>query len=70
MNEYLKKLISNFNGKNYKEFAGYVYTTLQKEVDKRKNSDKDKYIKIQKSILQYVISNERAITSELRKVKK
>jgi hypothetical protein len=70
MKEYLQKLIQDFKGKDFKDFAGYVYTTLQKESDaQRKKVDKDKYIKIRKSILGYIVSNERAITSELRKNK-
>ena len=70
MNEYLQKLIQDFKGKDFKDFAGYVYTTLQKQSDaQRKKVDKDKYIKIRKSILGYIVSNERAITSELRKNK-
>jgi len=70
MNEYLQKLISNFKGKDFKNFVGYVYTTLQKESDaQRKKVDKDKYIKIRKSILGYIVSNELAITSELSKNK-
>jgi len=70
MNEYLQKLIQDFKGKDFKDFAGYVYTTLQREVDaQRKKVDKDKYIKIRKSILGYIVSNERVITSELRKNK-
>ena len=70
MKEYLQKLIQDFKGKDFKDFAGYVYTTLQKESDaQRKKVDKDKYIKIRKSILGYIVSNERAITSKLRKNK-
>jgi len=70
MKEYLQKLIQDFKGKDFKDFAGYVYITLQKESDaQRKKVDKDKYIKIRKSILGYIVSNERAITSELRKNK-
>lgn len=71
MNEYLQKLIQDFKGKDFKDFAGYVYSTLQREIDlQKKKVDKDKYIKIRKSILGYIVSNERTIASELRKVKK
>ena len=70
MNDYLKHLIKNFPEKDFKNFVGYVYTTLQKESDsQRKKVDKDKYIKIRKSILGYIVSNELAITSELSKNK-
>ena len=69
MNDYLKKLIHDFKSKDFKTFAAYVYTTLQKEVDMSKGKQKDKYIKIRKSILKYIVSNERVITSELSKKK-
>jgi len=70
MNDYLKKLIKNFKHKDFKNFVGYVYTTLQREIDVTKHKkDKDKYIKIRKNILGYIVSNERAITLELRKNK-
>lgn len=70
MNRYIRSLLQNFGQRDYKNFIGYVYTTLQKEIDAIKNKkDKDKYIKIRKSILEYIVSNERAITSELRRNK-
>ena len=70
MNEYLKHLIENFPEKDFKNFAGYVYNTLQKEIDLHKRKvDKDKYIKIRKNILGYIVSKEKEITLELRKNK-
>jgi len=69
MNDYLNKLISDFKGKDFKDFAGYVYQTLQKEIDVSKGKQKDKYNQVRKRILSYIISNERTITSELRKKK-
>jgi hypothetical protein len=70
MNNQLKPLIKNFKGKDFKDFALYVYFTLQKEIDlKKKKQDKDKYIKIRQSVLNYIIANERAISVELNKKK-
>jgi len=70
MNEYLSKLIQEFKDRDFKNFVGYVYTTLQREIDVTKHKkDKDKYMKIRKNILGYIVSNEKAITSELRKNK-
>lgn len=69
MNRYIQSLMQNYGQKDFKNFAAYVYTTLQKEIDMSKGKHKDKYIKIRKSILNYIISNERAITSELSKKK-
>jgi hypothetical protein len=71
MNNQLKPLIKNFKGKDFKDFAVYVYTIMQKEIDSRKKKqDKDKYIKIRQSILKYIIANERAISVELNKKSK
>jgi hypothetical protein len=69
INSYLKELLKNFRGKNFMDFAAYIYTTLQKEIDVSKGKHKNKYIKIRKSILNYILSNEREITLELRRNK-
>ena len=70
MKDYLQKLIQNFKQRDFKNFVGYVYATLQREIDATKHKkDKDKYIKIRKNILGYIVSNERAITLELGKNK-
>lgn len=70
MNDYIKKLIKEFQRKDFNNFVEYVYASIQKEIDATKHKkDKDKYIKIQKNILGYIVSNERVITSELRKNK-
>lgn len=67
MDKYLQSLIKDFKGKDIKEFAAYVYMTLQKQIDVSKGKQKNKYIEIRDSILNYIFSNERAIVSELRK---
>jgi len=70
MNEYLKKLISDFKDKNFKNFAAYVYTTMQREIDSSSTKrQKDKYILIRKQILGYIVTNEKAITKELQNKK-
>lgn len=67
MKKYLSSLIKNFNGKDFKDFALYVYSTMQKEIEsKKKKQDKNKYIKIRQSVLNYIIANEKAIVIELR----
>ncbi len=71
MDNYLKSIIKEFKSKDFKDFISFIYEKMQKEIDLQKRKvDKDKYIKIRKSILGYIVSNERAITSELCKVKK
>jgi hypothetical protein len=71
MDEYLKKLIIEFPGKDFKDFVGYVYSSFEKQINlKKKKLDKDKYIKIRKSILTYIVSNEKLISLQLNKSKK
>jgi hypothetical protein len=67
----LLELIQSFksNSKSkYKDFVAYVYITFNNKINSSKSqSIKNKYIKIRKDILQYVVANERAITSEISK---
>lgn len=68
MEEYINPLIKRFKGKDFKDFVLYVFTSMEKEINSRKKKqDKDKYIKIKKSVLNYIIANERAIVTELKK---
>lgn len=70
MNEYLQKLIQGFDNRDFKNFAGYIYTTLQREIDASKTKkQKDKYILIRKQILRYIVTNQNTITKELQKKK-
>ena len=70
MNEYLQKLIQGFDNRDFKNFAGYVYTTMQREIDASKTKkQKDKYIMIRKQILRYIVTNQNTITKELQKKK-
>ena len=71
MENYIKRLIKDFKGKDFKDFVEYVYITLDKEVSSRKKKqDKNKYIKIRQSVLEYIIAKERAISIELSKKSK
>ena len=70
MNDYLQKLIQGFKSRDFKHFAAYVYTTLQREIDTaRTKKQKDKYILIRKQILRYIVSNQNTISTELQKKK-
>jgi len=70
MNEYLQKLIQGYDNRDFKNFAGYVYTTMQREIDASKTKkQKDKYIMIRKQILRYIVTNQNTITKELQKKK-
>jgi len=70
MNDYLQKLIRGYDNGNFKNFAAYVYTTLQREIDASKTKkQKDKYILIQKQILRYIVTDQNTITAELQKKK-
>lgn len=68
MTKFIKDLLLNFKKGDFKDFAAYVYSTLENKITSSKQqSIKDKYIKIRQSVLQYIIANEKAITLELRK---
>ena len=68
MSKFIKDLISNFKKGDFKDFAAYVYKTMENKISSSKQqSIKNKYIKIRQSVLQYIIANEKAITLELRK---
>lgn len=68
MENYINPLIKSFKGKDFKDFILYVFTFIDREINSRKKKqDKDKYIKIRQSVLNYIIANERAIVTELRK---
>ena len=70
MNEYLQKLIQGYDNRDFKNFAAYVYVTMQREIDSaRTKKQKDKYILIRKQILQYIVKNQKTVTAELQKKK-
>jgi len=69
MNPYIQELINDFSGTNYEQFARYIYTTYQREIDSSKGKQKDKYIKVRNEVLKYVVSNRSNITLELRRKK-
>ena len=74
INLQLLELIQSFksNSKSkYKDFVAYIYITFANKINYSKSqSIKNKYIKIRKDLLQYVVANERAITSEINKKNK
>lgn len=70
MKEYLQKLIQGYGNGDFNNFAAYVYTTLQREIEASKTKkQKDKYILIRKQILRYIVTNQNTITAELQKKK-
>ena len=69
MNPYIQELIKEYNGTNYEQFARYIYTTFQKEIDVSKGKQKNKYIKIRNDILKYIVANRSSVTLELRRNK-
>jgi len=70
MDKYLHKLIQGYDNRDFNNFAAYVYTTLQREIEASKTKkQKDKYILIRKQILRYIVTNQNTITAELQKKK-
>jgi len=69
MNSYIQELIKDYKGTNYEQFARYIYTSFQREIDNSKGKDKDKYIKVRNELLKYIVANRRNVTFELRRNK-
>ena len=58
--------MNTFKGSSFNEFLFYIHHILQSESDKNnKQLIKNKYIKIKNQILQYVIVNEKSITTKI-----
>ena len=74
MNPYIKDLIKSFETSSkrkqdkYNDFLAHVYTTFDKQISLCK-SDKmmNKYKKMRNSVLSYIVTNEKAIRSEICK---
>jgi predicted nucleotide-binding protein (sugar kinase/HSP70/actin superfamily) len=50
----------------FKDFVSYVYFTIDNKINStKKESIKNKYIKIRQSAIRYIVANEKAITSEI-----
>jgi hypothetical protein len=69
MNSYIQELIKDYKGTNYEQFARYIYTSFQREIDNSKGKDKDKYIKVRNELLKYIVANRSNVTLELRRNK-
>lgn len=69
MSDYISKLIKDYNGTSYEQFARYIYMTFQREIDMSKGKDKDKYIKVRNELLKYIVANRSNVTLELRRNK-
>ena len=67
MNSYIRQLISDYNGTEYKDFVAYVYGTLTKKSHACKGKSKNKYIKIRDDVLRYIAINKNVISLELKK---
>jgi hypothetical protein len=72
MIDFLREISKNFNSENkkpkevFKDFVSYVYFTIDNKINStKKESIKNKYIKIRQSAIRYIVANEKAITSEI-----
>lgn len=62
MKNYIIELIKDFNGKNFKDFLRYFNYVLEKEIESQKSDLlKNKYIKIRKTGLQYILAHQKEI---------
>lgn len=71
--DFLKEISKNFNSESknpkevFKDFVSYVYFTIDNKINStKKESIKNKYIKIRHSVLQYIIANEKSIMLSIR----
>jgi hypothetical protein len=70
----VKELLQSFetdskaHKNKYNDFLAYVYVTFDKKISSSK-ADKiiDKYIKMRKSVLSYIVTNEKSIIKQLNK---
>ena len=76
MNSIIVDIINSFESNSktrtskYKEFLAYVYKTFENKItSSREKKTKNKYKKIRLSVLQYIIANEKEITTEICKHK-
>ena len=76
MNSIIVDIINSFESNSktrtskYKEFLAYVYKTFENKItSSREKKIKNKYKKIRLSVLQYIITNEKEITTEICKRK-
>ena len=76
MNSIIVDIINSFESNSktrtsrYKDFLAYVYKTFEnKIISSREKKTKNKYKKIRLSVLQYIIANEKEITTEICKRK-
>lgn len=76
MNSIIVDIINSFESNSktktskYKDFLAYVYKTFENKITSSKGKKlKDKYKNIRLSVLRYIITNEKEITSEICKRK-
>jgi hypothetical protein len=76
MNSIITDIINSFESNSktrtsrYKDFLAYVYGTFENKItSSREKKTKNKYKKIRLSVLQYIITNEKEITTEICKRK-
>ena len=72
MNSIISDIINSFESNSktrtsrYKDFLAYVYGTFENKItSSREKKIKNKYKKIRLSILEYILSNEKEITSKI-----
>ena len=68
MKEYIESLVKEFDGKNFNDFIKYFYFALEKKiVSERSDLSKNKYIKIRKTGLQYILAHQKEIQASINK---
>jgi hypothetical protein len=68
--KFVDEVISQFpkGNKNFNDFLRYFNSALEKKiVNQKNNSSKDKYIKIRKTGLQYILAHQKEIQASINK---
>ena len=68
--QFVSEVIEEFpkGNRNFKDFLRYFNSALEKKiVNQKNNSSKDKYIKIRKTGLQYILAHQKEIQASINK---
>jgi hypothetical protein len=67
VDEYIEEFVKNQKGITFNDFMKYFYSSFDAKIeDEKKKLLKNKYIKMRKSILQYIFANKIFISNRIK----
>jgi hypothetical protein len=67
VDEYIEEFVKNQKGITFNDFMKYFYSSFDVKIeDEKKKLLKNKYIKMRKSILQYIFANKIFISNRIK----